>query len=273
MSVKDLVTQSGTSFYWGMRLQPKPQRDAMHALYAFCRVVDDIADGIGDPNQKIIQLDAWQEVIAAMYKQETSHPLTRALAEAHEQFDLPEREFIAILDGCRMDATRQVRMETIDQLYQYVRRVAVSVGILSMQIFGVPENPGPDFATELGTAFQLTNILRDIREDAERDRLYIPLTLLHKHCVPNASLQHMLQHDNLADALCEMEYITRSHYDRSEELLHHLPRKRLRPALIMRSVYRATFDRMAARGWHDNAPLQLGRAHRLWLAIKTALAP
>ena len=244
----------------------------MYALYAFCRLIDDIADNAGSKSWKNTQLDSWQRAIATIYEGNPNHAITRALAAAHHRYSLPKQEFAALLEGCRMDAAGTVRLKTLDDLYQYVRCVAVSVGVLSMQIFGVSKDPSFDFAKELGAAFQITNILRDVQEDALRDRLYMPLELLQHHDVPTDSLTHMLQHENLASARTELANRALGHYDRSEVLLNELPRKRLRPAIIMRSVYWASFDRMAARGWQDVSPVRVGRVHRVWLAAKAVLA-
>ena len=270
--VRDLVARSGTSFYWGMRLLPKAQREGMYALYTFCRIVDDIADGVDDPSRKNRLLDDWQQIVTSIYEGSPKHAVAVSLAAANERYELPRIEFLAILDGCRMDTGEQVRMETMEDLYQYIRRVAGAVGILAMQIFGVRQDPGPDFATELGAAFQLTNILRDVQEDAERGRLYMPLALLRRHGIPTDSLQQILRHDNLAAVRAELADLANAHFERSEALLGQLPRRRLLPALIMRRVYRANYDRMAARGWHNLEPIRLGRAHKAWLAFQAVLA-
>ena len=168
--VKRIVAQSGTSFLWGMRALPAERRHAMYAIYAFCREVDDVADEPGEMDDKMRALTAWRGEIARLYAGQPSWPTTRALLQPVQHFNLPQEEFLAVIDGMEADAAPTVRMQTLDELLNYCRKVAGAVGMLSIHAFGVPQHPGPRFAETLGTALQLTNILRDLKEDAALQR-------------------------------------------------------------------------------------------------------
>ena len=158
-----VVARSGTSFLWGMRVLPAERRRAMYAIYAFCREVDDIADEPGEVADKRRALAAWREEIDRLYAGRPEWLTTRALQAPVHRFELPREEFLAIIDGMEIDAAPTVRMRRLPDLLDYCRKVAGSVGILSVHTFGVPMHPGPRIAEVLGNALQLTNILRDSR--------------------------------------------------------------------------------------------------------------
>ncbi|HUW81033.1 MAG TPA: squalene/phytoene synthase family protein, partial [Acidocella sp.] len=172
--VTALVKTSGTSFYHGMKILPAPRRDAMYAIYAFCRVVDDIADDEGALDARRAALDAWRARIGAVFLGQTSDPITRALRTAVQTYDLREADFLAIIDGMEMDAGAPIVAPTLETLDLYCDRVASAVGRLSVRIFGDSTAAAQDVAQALGRALQLTNILRDVGEDAARGRLYLP---------------------------------------------------------------------------------------------------
>ena len=179
--VQSVVTASGSSFYWSMRLFPRAKRDAMYAIYAFCREVDDIADGDASPAAKLAELGGWRHEIAALFAGRPSRPTTRALARPISRFELPRIEFDAMLDGMEMDAGERMRAPPLAELERYCRCVAGAVGLLSLRVFG-PHGRRLDLgALALGEALQLTNILRDLTEDAARGRLYLPRELLEQH--------------------------------------------------------------------------------------------
>lgn len=268
---RDLVARSGTSFYWGMRILPRLQRQAMYAIYAFCRLVDDISDSPGKIEGKRDALNAWRREIGRLYKGVPSHGISRQLLQPVERYALPQKEFHAIIDGCETDAAKTVAIETHDELLAYARRVAGAVGILSVHVFGAAAPPGYRYATTLGTAFQLTNILRDIREDAARGRMYIPLTSLGRHGVPAAPAASAVRHEGFAGAFDEHVSIAYKYFEESDSLLECLPRKKLRPAIIMRAVYRETLDRLNENGWLHHRPVRLTARRKLWLGIRHGL--
>ena len=180
------VKQSGTSFAAGMAILPKPRRAAMHAIYAFCREVDDIADDERrDAGEKHARLDEWRREIDRLYAGRPTLSAGVALLEPVRAFGLPKNEFLMMIEGMEMDAGGPIVAPSLDRLFAYTRRVAGAVGLLSMPVFGAPKGEASDrFALALGDALQLTNILRDVAEDARIGRLYLPAELLAKHGAP-----------------------------------------------------------------------------------------
>ena len=172
---------AGSSFFWAMRLLPRQRRRAMNALYAFCREVGDIADGEASRSLKQTLLLNWRSEIAHLYAGRPRHTVTRSLNEAIHLYGLRCDDFLAIIDGMEMDARRDIRAPSFAELDRYCERVAVAVGRISVRIFGEASPAGERVAAELGRALQLTNILRDLAEDAQPHRLYLPRELLHAH--------------------------------------------------------------------------------------------
>ncbi len=176
--VEAMVKRAGTSFFWAMRRLPAHRRKGVFAVYAFCRDVDDIADGDLPLDRKRILLDAWRQEIESLYGGTSHHPISHALAEPARTFDLKKADFLAVIDGMEMDAYPRVRIADLDELTLYCDRVAGAVGRLCVRIFGLGDAEGILLSADLGQALQLTNILRDIVEDAARDRVYLPADLL-----------------------------------------------------------------------------------------------
>ena len=176
--VRAVVADSGTSFYWGMRLLPAAKREAMFAIYAFCREVDDIADSEASPASKQAELALWRAEVEALYAGRPSRPTSLALAAPIERFELPRAEFDAMIDGMEMDASEAMRAPPMAKLERYCRCVAGAVGVLSVRVFGARSPDRDAGAVALGDALQLTNILRDLVEDAGFGRLYLPRELL-----------------------------------------------------------------------------------------------
>ncbi len=241
----------------------------MHAIYAFCREVDDIADEPGDAAAKLQALAAWREEIARLYAGHPTRPTTKELLESVRRFDLPEHEFLAVIDGMEIDSEATVRMDTLDDLLDYCRKVAGAVGMLSVHVFGVPGHPGPRIAEALGTALQITNILRDLKEDANRKRVYLPVDLLRKHGVATEPPAAILAAPGLADVCSELIDLARGQYACATDLLMELGWRKMRPAALMMAVYRALLDRLEHRGWNRiDEPVQLSQVHKLSLALR-----
>ena len=270
--VKRVVAHSGTSFLWAMRALPAERRRAMYAIYAFCREVDDIADGPDETVDKLRALAAWRGEIARLYAGRPIWPTTRALLEPVRRFDLPRTDFLAVIDGMEIDAAPWVRMRTVDELLDYCRKVAGAVGILSIHAFGVPPHPGYRIAETLGTALQLTNILRDLKEDAALRRLYVPREMLAGHGVAARSLDAVFAHPGFAEACAELAGLARAYYAEAERLMTDLAWRRMRPSVLMMAVYRETLDRLQERGWtRIGAPIRLTPARKMWLAVRYGL--
>jgi squalene synthase HpnD len=268
--VEDLVRKAGTSFYWAMRWLPSDKRAAMFAVYAFCRVVDDIADDPGEEAGKRQELNDWRHEIHRAYGGEPYRAITRALLAPIHRYDLRRRDFLDVIDGVEMDAADRVRITDLDQLHLYCDRVACAVGRLSVRIFGLPESLGDPLAGALGEALQLTNILRDIKEDADRDRLYLPADLLAGQGVTGAeSAEMVVRHQDVAAVCKRLAALAEQRFAEARAIADRCDRRLVRPARIMMEVYRLTFERLNDRGWQRWAePVRVSSAEKLWVALR-----
>lgn len=267
--VKRLVERSGSSFYWGMRLLPKPKREAMFAIYAFCREVDDIADSDEPAPEKRLALDGWRDEIEALFAGRPSRATSIALLEPVTRFDLPKAEFQLMIDGMAMDAQEVTQPPSMTELERYCRAVAGTVGLLSMTVF---EQRGRDLdrgALALAEALQLTNILRDLHEDAERDRLYLPRELLGQYGMSKAPPEAVIRHPELKGVCRALASRADKAFTLADRLLATGERRALRPALIMMHIYRRLLDRLIARDWQTpEKRVRLGKLERLRIAIR-----
>ncbi len=211
-AIRDKVKAAGTSFYMAMRLLPEPRREAMYAIYAFCREVDDIADEENPLAVKQAMLDEWRREIDRIYAGASTLPLGRILAADAKRFHLRREDFLAIIDGMAMDAEHDIRAPSLAELDLYCDRVASAVGRLSVRAFG-DDSPAADrVAHHLGRALQLTNILRDLAEDAERGRLYLPRDLLVDVGIIATEPDAVLHHPSLGDACDALADIAERHF-------------------------------------------------------------
>jgi len=266
---KSLVERSGTSFYWGMRFLPPPKREAMFAIYAFCREVDDIADGTLSAADKKQALDGWRDEIEALYRGQPTWPISIALLEPVERFDLPKEECHLMIDGMAMDAGDTVRAFTMAELERYCRCVAGTVGLLSMSVFGQRGHDLDRGALALAEALQLTNILRDIHEDAELDRLYLPVELLGQYGMARATPREVVKHPDLNGIGRALASRADKAFALADRLLAKGDRQKLRPALIMMHVYRRVLDRLIARDWKKpEKRVRLSKLERLYIAVR-----
>jgi presqualene diphosphate synthase len=267
-----VVAASGTSFYWGMRLLPRAKRDAMYAIYAFCREVDDVADGVLPASVKLAQLAAWRAEVEALFAGGASWPTTLALVEPVGRFDLPKAEFDAMIDGMEMDAGERMRAPRLAELERYCRCVAGAVGLLSVRVFGALGSDPERGALALGEALQLTNILRDLAEDGARGRLYLPRELLGQHGIAERDPERVLDHPALPAVCAALAERARQRFEEADRRFADSARRQMRPALVMMQVYRRTLERLIARGWQRlDQPVRLAKPERLWLALRYGL--
>lgn len=272
-SIQELVDGSGTSFFWAMRLLAAPQRRAMFTIYAFCRIVDDIADEEGTPEEKRDGLAAWREDIERIYQGHPTFPIASALVKEVAAFGLRKDDLLAVVDGMEMDAEEAMRAPSMADLDLYCDRVASAVGRLSCRVFGLPEAEGDRLAHFLGRALQLTNILRDLAEDAERGRLYLPRELLEQHGMTDLTPSAVLAHPKLPDVCAELGRVAEQHYRDAEAILDGCDRKKRRPAAIMKAVYHRLLDRMVQDGWRNpSASVRLSKAEKVFIALRQVLA-
>jgi presqualene diphosphate synthase len=197
------VRASGSSFYMAMRILPKAQRDAMFAIYSFCRQVDDIADAPGPRDGRRAELAGWRADIEALYHGSVTER-TRDLARLVRDYGLEKADFLAVIDGMEMDVMANVRAPTLSELDLYCDRVASAVGRLSVKIFGLDDKSGLGLAHHLGRALQLTNILRDLDEDAAVGRLYLPREALQRAGIDASDPVAALRSPTLDQACAEL---------------------------------------------------------------------
>jgi presqualene diphosphate synthase len=272
VEVREAVAAAGTSFYSAMRMLPRQRRDAMFAIYAFCRVIDDIADGNDAPAVKLAELAAWRREVAAIYAGTPSRPLARILAAAVDQYRLRQADFIALIDGMEMDAREDIVAPALVTLDLYCDRVASAVGRLSVRIFGDDSPDADSVASSLGRALQLTNILRDLEEDAARGRLYLPRELLLRNEVKLGTPRAMLAQPAIAAVCEELADIAERRYAEAWWMMKHCRRRAMRPARVMASVYKATLVRLRRRGWKRlDKPVSAPRVLKIWFALRYGL--
>ncbi len=266
---RQVVARSGSSFRLGMRVLPRARREAMYAIYAFCRAVDDIADEPGARAGKLAELDAWRGEIENLYDGRPRRRLARALAAPVADYDLPKAEFLALIDGMEMDAREAIQAPSWDVYRLYCRRVAGAVGMLSVRVFG-ETGPGADeLAVTLGEALQTTNILRDLAEDAERGRVYLPRELLEAQGLPVQDPEALLAAPGLAPACAELAEHAHGLFGRARALIAACDRRRIRPALLMLEIYLRLLKRLEARGWdRPRSPVKVPRIEKLWVALR-----
>ncbi|NKB20693.1 MAG: presqualene diphosphate synthase HpnD [Alphaproteobacteria bacterium] len=270
--VTAIVRESGTSFYWAMRMLPSHKRDAMYAVYAFCREVDDIADDPGERADKLRRLADWRVEVERLFSGRPQFPVTHALVDPVEQFGLRKEDFLAVIEGMEIDSSATVRMPTVPALEDYCDRVACAVGRLSNRIFGVVDELGEPVAVSLGQALQLTNILRDLDEDAGIDRLYVPNDMLAAYDIPPADVKLVIRHPRFPEICEELAAIAHRRYQDAERALAACDRRTMRPAIMMMQNYRRILDKLVARGWSRlDEPISLSKAQKLWLLMRYAL--
>lgn len=239
---------AGSSFYAGMRVLPKPQRQAMYEIYAFCRAVDDVADEGGTRPERLAGLARWRDAIESLYAGRTT-AATAGLLEPIRRFRLARVDFLAIIDGMEMDAREDIRAPSDAQLDLYCDRVASAVGRLSVKIFGISNAVGEDLAHHLGRALQLTNILRDLDEDADMGRLYLPRELLQNAGIATTVPNLALSERRLPEVCAAILARAREHFDASDRLMAKERRSATRAPRLMAAVYRVILEKMEERGF------------------------
>ncbi|MGB0695559.1 MAG: presqualene diphosphate synthase HpnD [Rhodospirillaceae bacterium] len=264
-----ITRKASTSFFAGMRLLPPPRRHAMYAIYAFCRIVDDIADEPGEEAEKRRELAVWRQTIDRLYETlgpgpyeasgqdiplppEDLHPVAKALLVPIVRYGLQQKDFHAVIDGMETDAAPAVRLPDIEALELYCDQVACAVGRLSNGAFGLDPELGDPLATAQGLALQLTNILRDVDEDAGRDRIYLPAAGLRSHGVETPEdPAAVLTHPGTKQLCAELHHRAGRHFNETDRLHLQADRKAVRPAIVMKEVYRLYHKALAKRGWDD----------------------
>jgi phytoene synthase len=263
------AAQSGSSFYYSFLFLPPQRRQAITALYAFCREVDDVVDESSDPQVARTSLGWWRSEIARMAQGEPSHPVTRALQSHVKTFDLPIDQLLAVIDGMEMDLS-QTRYLDFKGLEHYCWHVASVVGLLSARIFGITDERTLKYAEKLGLAFQLTNIIRDVGEDARRDRIYLPISELQQFEVPASEILNAKHSDRFERLMRFQAERAQRYYDEAFSLLPPQDRRAQRAGLIMAAIYRTLLDEVERDGFRVlQHRISLTPLRKLWLAWKT----
>jgi phytoene synthase len=262
---------SGSSFYAAMRVLPPGQRHAMFEIYGFCRAVDDVADGREDRETRLAKLARWRGDIDALFAGAPPSRV-RALAGPIRAFDLQREDFLSIIDGMEMDARTDIRAPDFSTLDLYCDRVACAVGRLSVRVFGMQLQDGASLAFHLGRALQLTNILRDLDEDAAKGRLYLPREALVAAGIGETDPAKVLDHPALGDACATIVERAHSHFAAALRIMAHYPLHVVRAPQLMAKVYQNILTRVASRGWEaPRLPIRVGRATKLWIVLRYGL--
>ncbi len=267
--VRQVTVASGSSFYLPMLILSKARREGMFALYAFCREVDDIADEPAPLAEKRARLAAWRQEIEHLFEGRPDHATARALAAPMARFAIRKGDLLALIDGMEMDAGDDIRGPAMADLELYCARVAGAVGRLSVRIFGATEDAADEVAYELGQALQLTNILRDLGEDAERGRLYLPHELLEAHGITAREPAAVLHHPATSAVCADLARLARERFANTSAALERCARRPMRPAVAIMEIYRRILDRLERRGWEQlDQPVRLSKVEKLWVLLR-----
>ncbi len=260
------AAQSGSSFYYSFLFLPAERRRAITALYAFCREVDDTVDECTDVGIARTKLAWWRQEIATMISGTPTHPVSKALQPHLTPFSLDSQHLLAIIDGMEMDLD-QTRYLDFPGLQKYCWHVASVVGILSANIFGVSNPQTLQYAEKLGLAFQLTNIIRDVGEDARKGRIYLPVNELQQFNITAADILNARHSDNFEKLMQFQAARAQKYYDEAFALLPKEDRRAQRPGLIMAAIYRAVLNEVERDGFHVlTQRISLTPIRKLWLA-------
>lgn len=263
---------SGSSFYYSFMFLAPNRRRAITALYAFCREVDDVVDEIEDTQIAQAKLEWWRAETAAIYDGTPTHPVALAMKEVIKEFNLPQEQLQEIIDGMQMDL-QQNRYLDFKALHLYCYRVASVVGLLAAEIFGYQDRQTLKYAHDLGIAFQLTNIIRDVGEDARRGRIYLPQDELKQFGVTITDIMQSRQTEAFAALMKFQIDRAQKYYDQALSQLPKIDRKSQRAGLIMSAIYRTTLDEIAREGCKVlTGRTSLTPLRKIWLAAKTWMA-
>jgi phytoene synthase len=263
------TAQSGSSFYYSFLFLPPPRRRAITAFYAFCREVDDVVDECTDLDVARTKLAWWRTEVATLYEGKAKHPVALALAALLPEFNIEQARLHEIIDGMEMDLT-QHRYADFSALQKYCYRVASVVGLVSAEIFGHSHPDTLKYAENLGMAFQLTNIIRDVGEDARRDRIYIPVDELARFNVTAADIMHARHSEAFVQLMQFQVERALNYYRDAMNFLPQQDRRSQRPGLVMAAIYRTLLEEIRADGMQVlNQRTSLTPLRKLWIAWRT----
>ena len=266
---QDKAAKSGSSFYYSFMFLPSERRQAITALYAFCREVDDVVDECHDLSLAQTKLEWWRQEVGRVYAGTPTHPVGHALKDVIKGFRLPQEQLLEIIDGMAMDLS-QTRYLDFKGLQLYCYRVASVVGLLAAEIFGYQDRQTLKYAHDLGLAFQLTNIIRDVGEDARRGRIYLPIEDLQRFEVPAKDLLEARYSDAFRELMAFQAERAEKFYDQAFAQLPAIDRKAQRPGLVMAAIYRTLLREIARDGFLVlDRRTSLTPLRKVWLAGTT----
>jgi 15-cis-phytoene synthase len=266
--VQQKAAASGSSFYYAFLFLPKPRRAAITAFYAFCREVDDVVDEVSDPSVARTKLAWWQTEVAQAFAGEPHHPVMRALMPLVKEFSIEQHHLLAVIEGCQMDM-EQTRYLDYPGLQRYCHLVAGIVGEVAAQIFGQTQPQTTAYAHTLGQAFQLTNIIRDVGEDALRGRIYLPVSELQQFDVKAHELLKRSYSERFAALMKFQAERAHSLYDQAMALLPEQDRRAQKPGLMMASIYRTLLREIEKDKFQVlHQRISLTPLRKFWLAWK-----
>ena len=264
------TTASGSSFYAAMRILPRSQRQAMFQIYSFCRQVDDIADSDGPRDERLAALQQWRDDIDALYQGRPPARLKDYMASV-KTFGLKREDFLAIIDGMEMDVPQEIRAPDMATLDLYCDRVASAVGRLSVHVFGLPEEDGILLAHHLGRALQLTNILRDLDEDAALGRLYLPREALMLAGITGDDPNRVIADRALPKVCLSLAQRAKVHFEKADEVMDRNKRRVVRAPRIMSKYYRTILDLLKERGFAaPRQPVRVSKFARIAILLRYA---
>jgi presqualene diphosphate synthase len=261
---------SGSTFYTAMRILPRIRREAIFEIYAFCRAVDDVADSGGPRAERLAELQHWRAEVDALYR---GTPIRlQGLLTAVDKFALDKKDLLAIIDGMEMDVVADIRAPDFKSLDLYCDRVASAVGRLCVKIFGMGSPQGEELAHHLGRALQLTNILRDLDEDAAIGRLYLPREALRDAGIAITDPQLALSDSRLAEACAPVVECARSHFRAADAIMRRSPRHTVRTPKIMAEAYKLKLEALNRRGWSPpRHAVSVSRLGLMWILARYAI--
>jgi len=267
-----LVRRAKSNFYYAFVFLPRPRREAIFAAYAFSRHTDDLVDDAESPEAAERELAAWRDELDACYRGRPTHPVTQSLREAIDRYAIPREHFENLVDGVEMDLHRS-RYATFDELSEYCYKVASTVGLICIEIFGYSNPAARDYAVNLGLALQLTNIIRDVGDDAGRDRIYLPAEDLDRFGYSEPELMSHTHNQAFTNLMAFQCRRARRFYDRAADLLPEEDRSALFSAEIMGRIYSRMLQRVERTGFRVfEGQVRIGNLSKLWIALRTWIA-
>jgi squalene synthase HpnD len=259
---------SGSTFYTAMRILPRIRREAIFEIYGFCRAVDDVADREAPREERLAELKHWRANVDALYRGTPPAPL-KGLAGAVETFGLDKKDMLAVIEGMEMDVSEDIRAPDFATLDLYCDRVASAVGRLCVKVFGMAPPEGEQLAHHLGRALQLTNILRDLDEDAAIGRLYLPREALHDAGIATRDPLSALTDGGIGQACAALVERAREHFQRADDVMRRCPRWTVRAPRLMAEAYKLKLNALVARGWlPPRQAISVSRLDLLWVIAR-----